>query len=75
MSQPQIIAHKDGGMSFVGPAAVDVYRITMLASSIKMYAACGIIPTRGVTITRMLADGWGVHSQGVQAEGHAPGRR
>jgi lipopolysaccharide/colanic/teichoic acid biosynthesis glycosyltransferase len=54
MSQPQIIAHKDGGMSFVGPAAVDVYRITMLASSIKMYAACGIIPTRGVGITRML---------------------
>jgi hypothetical protein len=42
-------------MSFNGPAAVDVYRILTLASSIKMYAACGLIPTRGVTITRMLA--------------------
>lgn len=44
-----------GGTSIVGPDATNLYRAIVLRSSIKLYAATGMIPTRGVTITKMLA--------------------
>lgn len=40
--------------SFVGPDATELFRAITLKSAIKMHAACGIIPTRGMTITKML---------------------
>jgi hypothetical protein len=44
-----------GGTSYIGHDATHLFRATMLRSGIKMYAACGMIPTRGVTISKMLA--------------------
>jgi hypothetical protein len=55
MNQNHIAVHKDGGMSFVGPDATKLFQAITLRSSLSLYAKCGMIPTRGVTITRMLA--------------------
>ena len=44
-----------GGTMFVGQDATNLFRAMSLASSHGLYAKCGMIPTRGVTITRMLA--------------------
>jgi hypothetical protein len=41
--------------SFVGPDAVNYVRAVYLANSLKLYAKAKIIPTRGVTATKMLA--------------------
>lgn len=43
-----------GGTSFVGPDAVNLFRAATLKGALKMYAACKIVPTRGVTATSML---------------------
>jgi hypothetical protein len=40
--------------SFVGSDAVNYVRAELLASSLRLYAECKIIPTRGVTATKML---------------------
>lgn len=45
----------NGGTMFVGPDATNLFRAMTLASSLGLYAKCGIIPTRGVTISKMLA--------------------
>ena len=39
--------------SYVGSDAVHLLRAKMLRSSIKLHLATGMIPTRGVTITKM----------------------
>lgn len=39
---------------YSGPDATELFRAQVLASSIKMWIKCGIIPTRGVTISKML---------------------
>lgn len=39
---------------FVGPDAIIYVRAELLSSSLKLYAVCKIIPTRGVTATKML---------------------
>jgi len=43
-----------GGMTFAGPDAVKLFTAITLRGSIKLYIKAKIIPTRGVTITRML---------------------
>ena len=43
----------NGGTTFAGPKAVDVLRCAMLKRFIALHAKTGIIPTRGVTITKM----------------------
>lgn len=55
MTDSSITLNASGGMTFDGPDAVQLYRAKLLASSLKLYARSGIIPTRGVTITKMLA--------------------
>jgi len=40
--------------TFSGPAAVNVFGMTVLASGLRMYAKCGMIPNRGYTPTKML---------------------
>ena len=40
--------------SFVGPDATNYVRAELLASALKLYDKCKIIPTRGVTPTKML---------------------
>jgi len=39
--------------SYSGPDAVHVFRAKMLRSSIGLHQKTGLIPTRGVTITKM----------------------
>jgi hypothetical protein len=49
------IKHSTGGTMLVGPDAVNLFRALTLKSSLGLYAKCGMIPTRGVTITKILA--------------------
>jgi hypothetical protein len=53
MDDSHITITDNGGMSFVGADAVDLYRVMTLRSSIDLHRKCGLIPTRGVTITKM----------------------
>jgi hypothetical protein len=43
-----------GGMSFVGADATALYRANMLKVSLELYKKTGMIPTRGMTITKMM---------------------
>jgi hypothetical protein len=43
-----------GSIGFNGEDAVKLYQATLLVSSLKMWAKHKMIPTRGVTITKML---------------------
>lgn len=50
-----ITLDKDGNpVSFTGESGVDVFRISTLKNGITGYIKFGMIPTRGVTISRML---------------------
>ena len=40
-------------MTFTGTAGVNTYRVATLAKMIKLHRDTGMIPTRGVTITKM----------------------
>jgi hypothetical protein len=55
MSDSSIIRHNDGAVTFAGSDAVHLYRATVLVHSLRGYAKLGMLPTRGVTITKMLA--------------------
>lgn len=44
-----------GGTLFAGEDATRLFQAMTLASALGLYAKCGMIPTRGVTITKMLA--------------------
>lgn len=43
-----------GGATFAGPRGVDAFRIQTLINGLQGYVRFNMIPTRGVTITRML---------------------
>lgn len=43
-----------GGTSFVGPDAIKLFRAITLASSLRLFANTGMVPTRGVTGFMML---------------------
>jgi hypothetical protein len=49
----EIRIYDGGGMSLIGPDAVELYRAATLRMSISLHQKCGMIPTRGVTITKM----------------------
>lgn len=50
------IEHGSNGLvAFVGEDATRVFAAAVLRSSIKLWLATGMIPTRGVGITHMLA--------------------
>lgn len=54
MNDSHIVVDADGNaVSYVGPDATDLFRVRMLRASILMHAQSGIIPTRGMTITRL----------------------
>ena len=56
MTDSSITYSKNGeATSFNGRDAVELYRVASIASAIRLYVKCGMIPTRGVTITKMLA--------------------
>lgn len=48
------ISRSRGVTSYVGPDATRLFAAIALRSALKMYASCGVIPTRGVTISKML---------------------
>lgn len=56
----EITFHKHGGVTYAGRDAVEAVAMIYLWSSLKLWASCGIIPTRGYGITKMLAraSGW-----------------
>ena len=43
-----------GGMSFVGPKAVDVFKATVIASGLRLYAKTGMKPNRNYTPKNMM---------------------
>jgi hypothetical protein len=45
---------ENGAVSFVGRDAVELMRLRVLQSSIKMHRDLGMIPTRGMGITQLL---------------------
>ena len=54
MNDSHIVVNADGTpVCFVGPDATDLFRVRVIRASILMHKQCGIIPTRGVTITRL----------------------
>lgn len=42
-------------VSFDGPDATRLYAAMALRAAIKLHKACGIIPTRGMTISKLFA--------------------
>ena len=40
--------------SYVGPDSTQLYRVNMIKVSIKLWIKTGMMPTRGVTITKLL---------------------
>jgi len=48
------ISHSAGGTTYSGPDAVRLQQAITLRSAIKLYRACGVIPTRGMGIVNML---------------------
>lgn len=56
MSDSSIHYGKDGhATAFVGPDAIQMYRAACASSAIGLWIKTKMIPTRGVTITKMLA--------------------
>jgi hypothetical protein len=55
-NQDHIRVHSGGGMTFVGGDAVELYRLAAMRSAINLHKVSGMIPTRGMTITKMLAN-------------------
>lgn len=47
------VHHHASGISFVGSDATQLYRAVVLKSSISLHQKCGMIPTRGMTITKL----------------------
>ena len=60
MQDSHVVIHEGGGFTMVGKDAVAMYRVTALARAILLYAKTGMIPTRGMTITKMLVAATGV---------------
>lgn len=50
-----ITGNEAGATGFDGAPAVDVFRATVLASSLRLYGRTKMLSTRGLTVTKMLA--------------------
>ena len=55
MKTSEVIVHEGGGVTFIGQDAVRLYKAMALVSALELYARSEIIPTRGMTITRLMA--------------------
>lgn len=55
MIQQSYVEVTPAATTYSGPDAVEFFRVKVLKSSIGLYRKTKIIPTRGVTITMMLA--------------------
>lgn len=53
--QSLITIRPDGtASSYIGPDAVEYFRVRVLRGGIRLYRQTGIVPTRGMTISKML---------------------
>jgi hypothetical protein len=52
-TQSEVILSRNG-TTFSGPDAVNLMRAITLASSLRLYAKTGLIPTRGITASVLL---------------------
>ena len=52
----EVIVHKDGGTTFSGPDAVNLYRAIALKTALNMYARHGMQANRQLTPTVMLVE-------------------
>jgi hypothetical protein len=50
----EITYHEGGGASYVGPDATLLFRAKVIKGGIQMWQKCKMIPTRGVTISKLL---------------------
>lgn len=50
-----VTIHEGGGYSLNGRDAVEAYRLATLRSGLKLYANTGMLLTRGMTASRLLA--------------------
>lgn len=55
MNTDRITVSSTGAITYEGRDAVTLYGLIALRSAIRLHQKCGMIPTRGVTITRLLA--------------------
>lgn len=53
MNQSEIVRH-NGGTTFAGPDAVNLFRAAYVKSALSMYARSGMLMTRGATPTALL---------------------
>lgn len=53
--QSEVVLHASGGTTFAGPDAMNLYRAITLKASLNLFAKTGIIPTRGISGSRLLA--------------------
>lgn len=53
MTDNSAITLSNGGTIFTGDA-INLFQAVTLKGALKLYAKCGMIPTRGMTITKML---------------------
>jgi len=49
----KIVVNKGIATAYIGHDATQLFRVKMLRSSINLHMKTGMIPTRGVTITKM----------------------
>lgn len=54
MRDSEIVVHKGGGSSWVGPDAIKLMKAITLRGELKLFRETGIRPTRGVGPTQML---------------------
>lgn len=60
MNTDRVEVYGNGGMAFVGADAVELFRVMHVRSAIKLHRLTGMMPTRGVTITKLLTIAEGV---------------
>ena len=54
MSHDSGVTIANHATTYFGRDGVELFRVKTLKSSISLWLKCGLIPTRGVTITKML---------------------
>lgn len=52
----EVVLHKSGGTTFVGPDAINLYRAIYLKQALVMYARSKMLMTRGATPGFMLVE-------------------
>jgi hypothetical protein len=68
-NDPSAVTHHNGGTTFTGDA-IHLYRAVTLKGALKLHRDCGMIPTRGMTITKMFAIAQQITGKKYKRGGH-----